>query len=71
MSNYQDVLDHAEKLPPEEQLRLLEQLASIVRRRMGPFPRRSILELRGLGKQCWQGVDAQRYVDRERASWNG
>jgi plasmid stability protein len=30
----------------------------------------SILELRGLGKELWQGVDAASYVDRERASWD-
>ena len=33
--------------------------------------RRSILELQGLGKEIWQGIDAQEYVDRERASWSG
>lgn len=31
----------------------------------------SILELEGLGKAIWDGIDAQEYVDRERASWNG
>ena len=31
----------------------------------------SILELQGLGKEIWQGIDAQEYVDRERSSWNG
>lgn len=30
---------------------------------------RSILELEGLGKEIWQGVDAGRYVDEERRSW--
>ncbi len=29
----------------------------------------SILELRGLGKQLWQGVDADRHVDAERDAW--
>ena len=29
----------------------------------------SILELRGLGKEHWQGVDAGRYVDEERSGW--
>lgn len=32
--------------------------------------RHSILELRGLGKEIWQGIDAQEYVDRERDSWH-
>jgi plasmid stability protein len=29
----------------------------------------SILELRGLGKVHWQGIDAGRYVDEERSGW--
>jgi hypothetical protein len=29
------------------------------------------LDLQGLGKEIWKGIDAQEYVDRERASWNG
>ena len=35
------------------------------------IPRRSIMESEGLGKEIWEGVDAQEYVDRERDSWNG
>ena len=30
----------------------------------------SILELRGLGKEHWQGVDAGAHVQRERAAWD-
>jgi plasmid stability protein len=30
----------------------------------------SILELRGLGKEYWQGVDAAEHVERERAAWD-
>ncbi len=33
-------------------------------------PERSILELRGLGKEIWEGVDAQQYVDQIRAEWD-
>ena len=29
----------------------------------------SILELRGLGKEHWQGIDAADHVRRERDSW--
>lgn len=34
-------------------------------------PKRSILELRGLGKEIWNGIDAQEYVNQERDLWNG
>jgi plasmid stability protein len=30
----------------------------------------SILDLRGLGKDLWKGIDAAAHVDRERASWD-
>ena len=30
----------------------------------------SILELRGLGKEHWQGIDAAAHVASERASWD-
>lgn len=33
--------------------------------------RHCILELQGLGKEVWAGIDAQAYVDRERSAWAG
>jgi plasmid stability protein len=30
----------------------------------------SILELQGLGKEHWQGVDAATHVERERSTWD-
>ena len=34
-------------------------------------PRRlSILELKGLGKEHWQGVEATEHIDRERGTWD-
>ena len=68
---YDEVLDRAQRLAPADQLRLLEELAALLRRKVTVQKRRSILELEGLGKDIWQGVDAQEYVNRERASWNG
>ena len=30
----------------------------------------SILELQGLGKEVWSGIDAAKHVDAERRSWD-
>ena len=30
----------------------------------------SILEIRGLGKEHWKGVDATAHIERERAEWD-
>lgn len=71
MATYQDIRRQVENLSPNEQLRLLEELAIMVRRRVLVKPKRSIMELEGLGKEIWHGLDAQEYVNQERASWNG
>jgi len=68
---YYEVLSRIQRLTPADQLRLLEELAVLVRRQVTSRAQRSILELQGLGKEIWQDIDAQEYVDRERASWNG
>jgi len=30
----------------------------------------SILDLKGLGKEHWRGVDPSKHIERERASWD-
>ena len=70
-SPYEQILDQAGRLAPAEQLRLLEDLAALVRREMASPMRHVITDLRGLGKATWQNVDAQDYVNQERASWDG
>jgi DNA-binding HxlR family transcriptional regulator len=71
MSAYQEIRRQVENLTPDEQLRLLEELAAIVRHRIDTKPKRSIMELKGLGKEIWQSIDAQEYVNQERDAWNG
>ncbi|MCL0070026.1 hypothetical protein M1O53_02785 [Dehalococcoidia bacterium] len=49
-------------LTPADQLRLMEELAAQVRGQVTLQPRRSILDLQGMGKEIWLGMDAQEYV---------
>ena len=60
-------------LSAAERLRLLERTA----RDLAELPEpalearvQSILELRGLGKHIWQGIDPQQYVDELRNEWS-
>ena len=71
MTTYQEVRRQIESLTLDEQMQLMEELATIVNHRTLAKPKRSIMELEGLGKDIWQGIDAQEYVNRERQSWNG
>lgn len=56
------------ELSVEEQLKLINELSLQAGAKNG---RRSISELRGLGKEAWTGVDADEYVRKERDSWSG
>jgi hypothetical protein len=73
MSTYHEVRRQVENLTVDEQFRLLGELVAIVHRQVIPKPaesKRSILELQGLGKEIWKGIDAQEYINQERDSWN-
>lgn len=67
---YREVLNQAQKLTPDEQLRLLEDLARLIRQQGSPKRKHSILELEGLGQEIWKGIDAQEYINQERDSWD-
>ena len=67
---YDEILSQIRQLAPDEQSRLLAELTELVTRQSAGQRSRSILELEGLGKELWEGIDAQEYVDRERASWD-
>ena len=68
---YESALQMAESLSLKERLRLIEELKSRTGESAAPEPQHSIMELCGLGKEIWEGIDAQEYVNSERASWNG
>ena len=69
-TSYEEIVESIQGLTPAQQMRLLQEL-SVLLRPLPSQPKRSIMELAGLGKEVWAGIDAQDYVDQERASWNG
>lgn len=71
LETYGRTLNMAKRLALPEQLQLLEDLTRIVRRQVDDKPKTySIMELEGLGAEIWQDIDAQAYVNQERASWD-
>jgi len=69
MSTYQEILVQVHHLTLDEQLQLLEDLAQLIRSQVMSHPKHSIMELQGLGKELWEGVDVEKYIDDERNSW--
>ncbi len=61
------MLREIKKLEAEEQIKLLEELIFMLESKM---KKRSILELKGLGRDVWEAVDVEKYIESERSSWN-
>jgi hypothetical protein len=69
--HYDQAKRSVQALGPADQLRLIAELVGRLSGELDRQPRRSLLELQGLGKGVWQGVDVDEYLRRERSSWNG
>ena len=68
---YNRIVSDIKELNIVDQLRLLKDMAGLIQQNTIYEHPRSLLELQGKGKHIWKGVDAQEYIDKERASWNG
>ena len=67
---YENARKSLDALGRADQLRLVAELMTRLSGEPGQQPR-SLLELEGLGAEIWQGMDIERYLRQERASWNG
>ena len=64
-----EILEQAKTLSPRERKELAKLLIDMLDVGNAPAQRR-LSELRGLGKEIWQGVDAQEYVNQLRDGWD-
>jgi len=68
--SYSELLAIIQNLDTDDQLRLVEEISMIIRSKM-KVKKHSIQELKGLGKEIWESIDTQEYVNREGDSWIG
>jgi len=66
MSTVAQLLQQAKTLSAEERKELVSQIIATLQ----PSQKRSLTELRGLGKEIWQGVNPQDYLDQLRQEWD-
>ncbi len=71
IKNLPDPLYEALKARAESQHRsIAQEVTHLLTEALGQRELLSILELQGLGKELWGGIDAARHVEEERASWD-
>lgn len=64
-----EILPLVEQLSLEEKLQLIEHVAHDLQQKPQPTPPLSWKRARGLGKEIWEGVDVDRYIDDLRNEW--
>ena len=68
-TTYQEVLILARQLDVSDRIRLLKALLASIGTEVNPEgTQRSILELKGLGREIWRDIDVDKYIQEERAS---
>ena len=66
-----EILQQAKTLSGQERKELVKLLVdSLDVPDIAPRQHRWLSELRGLGKEIWEGIDAQEYANRLRSEWN-
>jgi hypothetical protein len=66
-----DILQQAKTLSVQERKELVKLLIdSLDVPETVPRQQRRLSELRGLGKEIWEGVDAQEHVNQLRSEWD-
>lgn len=58
------------KLNNKEKKIILSKLVTEINLSSSQDGKYSITGIRGIGKEIWHGVDAQKYVDNERVAWD-
>ncbi|MHB8625604.1 MAG: hypothetical protein ACYDBJ_15520 [Aggregatilineales bacterium] len=75
MMTIQHIIREAEMLSAEERRELIKSLVDTLAVADSPVSPKTprihrLVELRGLGKEIWEGLDAQDYVDQMRNEWD-
>jgi hypothetical protein len=64
---------HIKSLPSSERLVLIELIARDLvtqNNQTTENPKHNIMELHGLGKEIWNGIDTQEYIKELRKEWD-
>ncbi len=70
-ATYRRVVKQSQTLTADEQLRLLQDLTKMVQNSVVGTSKPNLMDLQGLDKELWRGVDVDTYINEERESWNG
>jgi hypothetical protein len=65
-----EILNEIRALPLEERKQLMKLMVDTLTESPLATKKHSLRELRGLGKEIWEGIDAQDYINQQRDEWD-
>lgn len=68
--NTADILAHVRTLSRAERIALMKDLIDTLDAPEDAPPQYRLSDLRGLGADIWEGIDAQEYVNQLRSEWD-
>ncbi|MBU2444012.1 MAG: hypothetical protein KJ666_00360 [Bacteroidetes bacterium] len=68
-TNTERIYKEISQLPNNEKMILLSKLMLEISVYLERNCKVNIYDIKGVGKEIWEGIDAQEYVNKERASW--
>jgi hypothetical protein len=68
--NAERIYKEISQLTDNEKITLLSKLMWEIYAGIRREQKCNIYDLKGLGKEIWEGIDAQEYVNKERESWS-
>lgn len=64
------MIKEIQTLSVEDRKRLITIIEDTLKEESPELPLHDIRELRGLGKEIWEGIDAQEYINQMRDEWD-
>lgn len=70
IKNFPDALyGRLQLLAKRERRSLSQEVIRLLEQALAEPDENSLLELKGLGKELWRGIDAARHIEEERKAW--
>ena len=67
--NTETIYKEISQLSSNEKIIIISKLVSEISTCIDRSRKVNIYDIKGVGKEIWKGIDAQEYVNKERASW--
>lgn len=64
------IIEEIRSLPVQQQKKILDIVRILKAGIEATHKEHNITELKGCGKEIWEGIDAQEYVNKLREEWN-